>query len=1170
MPTRAQVERAIEALEKQRSSLGDDVTDLALAELQARLQTLDIPLPQTGERKLVTVLFADISGFTSLSERADPEIIRTLINQIFERMVPLIEHNGGTVEKFIGDEIMAIFGAPVAHENDAERAVRTAIEMMNTLSQFNAEKKLNLGMHIGVNTGLVIAGMLGTLQHQQYGVLGDTVNLAARLEDASERGQIFVGPNTHRLTSPLFEYTEVGPIQVKGKAKPVLVYQVVGTRTHPGNVRGLETVGLRSRLVGRETELAALTEKIKGVVHGRGGIVGVIGDAGMGKSRLTVEARRAGETLPLVWLEGRALSYGQTISYWPFREILRQACNITDQDEEAQVWQKLEEQARAFFPNEVAQIMPALASILALPLPEEYAQQTRQLDVETLRRQFFLSMRRFIERLAQTLPLVMVFEDLHWADQSSVDLLEHLLPLVKTSRLLILVVTRPEFRSPGGRLLGRVMQEYRDAFTGVWLEPLSRQQSAQLLTNLLSLESLPARFQSLVVEKAEGNPFYVEEVIRALIALNAIVFNPANGQWQASRQIESVNIPDTIQGIIMARVDQLGEEMKEVLRLAAVIGRAFSFRLLQAIDPSNHRLGWTLEELQQLELIREKSRTPELTFIFKHTLTQEAIYESILIQKRREIHAQIGRSIEKLYANRLEQYYSLLAYHYARAEEWEKVQGFLLKAGDQAIQMAADSEALAHYRQALEIFTASQGPGWDKLQRASLELKMAEAYFRRGDHNSALDTLAHVLSLTGRPVPLTINQIRWELTQQIGIQALHRALPRILYKKKNLPNRDQILLRGRALELLSWIDVWNQPLRASLDALSLLNLGEQTGLKDLEELGAGGLCYVSSMMGFHRAADYYQSRAIALAEELKTPAALSHAYVMAANHEMLAGTWEQSLEHFRRAIRAYEHTGNLRGKGLAMIAMAIVRRLRGEYNQSLEISRQVVQLGREGADAQVMAWGYNGTALIGWLLGSLPEAEAIHTIEEAIQTYRAIPDYSGLVTGLATLGMIYIETGKLKNAIKVLEESMKILGEHGVRASSATPAYNTLAAAYLALAESLGASETIGAKEKNTWLEKARLACVNALRHARVDQGGLAEAQRLRGWLDWLHGEQTEARHWWERSIATSKRFGQPYEMAIAHVEIGARFHWQMNFLQAEAILTKIGALRPLERAKQA
>ncbi len=557
MSKREQLEQAIAHLETQRPTLGDTAVDAALAGLRHKLAVLDrgdvepMTAALAGERKLVTIMFADISGFTALAETMDPEAVRDMMNGCFERLVPIIEKYEGAVDKFIGDEIMALFGAPIAHENDAERALRAALEMIDVLAQFNVEQSVNLGLHFGINTGLVIAGGIGTDERQEYSVMGDAVNLAARLEDASERGEIFVGPDTYRLTAPLFTFEPRKPMRVKGKTELVQIYRLVSLKSKPGRGRGLEIRGISSTLVGREPELTSIKSCIAQLCNGRGGIVSIIGEAGVGKSRLMAEIRSQvlgtaskSQTARLTWLEGRALSFRQTISYWPFQEILWQYAGITEDDREATAWRKLEDRLIALFGEQTSEILPYLATLLTWEMRPEYAERLTLLDSEAMGRQIFLVSRRFFERLAQLQPLVLVFEDLHWIDESSANLLEHLLPLVERVSLLICGISRPDPQTHVKSLRQLAAQNFPDHYTEIRLARLSAQDSAQLVANLLAIEALPPAVREMIVRKSEGNPFFLEEIIRSLIDAGAVARHPTSGRWQMTAQAETITLPD--------------------------------------------------------------------------------------------------------------------------------------------------------------------------------------------------------------------------------------------------------------------------------------------------------------------------------------------------------------------------------------------------------------------------------------------------------------------------------------------------------------------------------------------------------------------------------------------------------------------------------------------------
>jgi class 3 adenylate cyclase len=535
-----------------------------------------------GERRVVTILFADISGFTALSEKMDPEQVRNMMNACFDQLVPLVEKYGGVVDKFIGDEIMALYGAPVAHEDDPARALRTSLEMMEALKRFNAKYGTNLGMHAGINTGLVVSGGIGSQGRQQYSVMGDAVNLAARLEDASSTGEILVGPDTQRLTAPLFSFESLEPIQVKGKSEPIPIYRLTGLKEQPGRLRGL--AGLSSPMVGRETELSALLQLSEAVRVGLGRVALIIGEPGLGKSRLMGEWRAATNGAagpPMRWAEGNCLSYGQGLAYHLLIDLLRSLIGVPAAAGEGETRAALYALSESLFGDSMMDTYPYLAHLLSLQLEGQALERVSQLDPQALQNQYLSALRHLCRTLTEQQPLVLILEDIHWADPSSTDLLIKLLPLVSESSILFCFATRPDRDTPGWKLVTAVREQFGASLAELQLHTLSDNDSRQLISNLLEIEALPESVRALILKKAEGNPFFVEEVIRMLIDRGMIV--KSGGGWVAQAEIENVDIPDNLQGLLLARIDRLPDDVKHTLRVASVIGRQFSVRVLEEV-----------------------------------------------------------------------------------------------------------------------------------------------------------------------------------------------------------------------------------------------------------------------------------------------------------------------------------------------------------------------------------------------------------------------------------------------------------------------------------------------------------------------------------------------------------------------------------------------------------
>ncbi|MCB0213685.1 MAG: AAA family ATPase [Anaerolineae bacterium] len=592
MTDRQRIEQALAAIQSRKQTFDPAVVETSIEALQHRLTHLQTSKvsrsAMKGERRHVTVMFADISGFTAMSEKLDPEEVRGMINGCFELLGDVIDRYGGHIDKFIGDEIMALFGAPVAHENDPERALRAALDMMVALEEFNrlhADKiPKPLALHFGINSGLVIAGGIGTSQRQDYSVMGDTVNLAARLEDLSESGEILVGEATYRLTEPLFEFDPLQPVKVKGKAQPVHVYRLLKARAIlGGQLRGIE--GLNSPLVGRVEELSNLKAILQRFYEGQGRIVSVTGDVGLGKSRLIEELNRiCAQDGQAQWVDGRALSFGEEASYLVARDVLRNMLGLELDSSTVAKKTTLYSAVEAILPDQFVDVYPFLAYLLDVPLEDALAQRIKYLEGEALHERIMQAVQTYVTATSRQKPLVMVWEDLHWADPSSLHLLESLLPFTQDHSLLLFLIYRPPL--PDSRIAQfqkRLYTAVGDASTIIEVAPLTEAESGQLLDNLLGAETLPKTMKQIMVTKAEGIPFYLEEVIRSLINSGAIARSVDNHHWQVMTGIDDISLPDTLQGVIMSRIDQLDPETKRILQVAAVIGRNFSHQVLTQV-----------------------------------------------------------------------------------------------------------------------------------------------------------------------------------------------------------------------------------------------------------------------------------------------------------------------------------------------------------------------------------------------------------------------------------------------------------------------------------------------------------------------------------------------------------------------------------------------------------
>ena len=700
---------AIAGLEAQRAALGDAVVDPALAALHQHLSQLEAPLADSGtedERKLVTILFVDVSGFTALAEKMDAEDVRALINSCFESLVPVVRKYEGTIDKFIGDEIMVLFGAPAAHEDDPERALRTALEMMDAIATFNRAHGTNLDLHIGINSGRVIAGKVGTQNRRDYSVMGDAVNLAARLEDASPDGEIFVGPNTYGQTAALFDFEKLPPLNLKGKEAAVQVYRLTGLKPAPKSPRGIE--GLRASLVGRDAELEEIRSVLVKLQRGRGSILAIVGEAGLGKSRLVAEAR-ALSPATVSWAEGRALSYCSGMSYWLAREVLRSILDVKADAPRSKMDAALRSSLDQDLREKIVEVYPYLGRLLEIPMAEAMEERVKFLTSEALQGRILQAFYDYVRARAHRQPLVLVWEDLHWCDPSSLQVFENLLPLANEVPLLLLCAYRPR-ENRATELLAQADETCAANYRSIQLCPLTRQQSDSLIQKLLKIENSPEKMRDLILDRAEGNPFFLEELLRSLLDAGVVVLE--QDRMVATRELEAVDIPDTLQGVLMARIDRLEPQNKRTLQNASVIGRIFQERVLAHLSElklnAKDRLGRSLGDLQRREFIQsreqresEAATLQEDEYIFKHAITHQVAYDSMLMARRKELHVLAARALETLFPERLDELSATLGYHFERAGAAALAAHYLGRAAERAQAMFANTEALAFYQSAI-------------------------------------------------------------------------------------------------------------------------------------------------------------------------------------------------------------------------------------------------------------------------------------------------------------------------------------------------------------------------------------------------------------------------------------------------------------------------------------
>jgi len=1120
---------------------------------------LAAPLAIPEERKVVTTLFCDLVAFTAMSEAADPEDIDALLGEYFARATKVIESHGGTVEKFIGDAVVGVFGVPAVHEDDPERAVRAGLRLIEALEGMTRPDGTPLQARCGVNTGEALVRLDVDPASGRGFLTGDAVNVAARLEAAASPMGVVVGPLTHALTDRSFAFEALPPLALKGKTDRVaawLTVEALGGAVSRG-------AGLTSTsMVGRDAELASCEAAIARLGEGEGGLLLVTGEAGIGKTRLIEEVRANAEQRGMAWLQGHTLSFGRSISYWPFLEILQQDAGIESDDGEQARSTKLAARISALLEDQAPEVLPYLASMLSLPVPDELAERVSYLDSEAMGRQLYRASRLYLARLAEERPLVVVFEDVHWLDDSSAALLEHLLPLTAEVPLLICCVARPEVDSALTRLQELARGEHAERSSELRLEPLSSAESVTLASRLINSPDLPATLRKAILDKAEGNPFFVEEIVRSLIDLGGIVRDEATGGYRVTDQAGRIAIPDTLLGVITARVDRLDDDLKQVLRLAAVIGRSFFYRLLAAIAEADRALDESLAGLQDRDLVLEKAREPELEFIFKHALVQEATYESIVKRRRRELHREVAASMESLFADRLDDFFGLLAYHYTKAEDWEKAQEYLFKAGDQAEKLAADGEALLHYEQAMEAYSRAFQDSWSALERATVEHKMGEAFFRRGEHERARNYMHRALATLGAPFPATRGAVRraivWQTLRQLG----HRLLPWSARRSATGDDRRIAEERYWIYSSLALMDIGEDQVRLLLIVLLALNVTESAGLDGLASTGMSTIGYVCDMIPLPRLARLYHRKALALARKAGDPWSIAKADFLAGAHQYWAtGAWDSAFDLISGAREAFWRLGRVRNWGTAVAEAIDLDVDRGDLSQADALAREVVALAQDVGDRVVECWALTRIGWIEALRGDFGPAErdlrtGIHVLLETLQPADA-------VMAVGWLALCLLGQGRADEARAVLREQDERIRRYGIMG------YFLRAFRVAEMLLALTDAEQAQGTRRQKALREARAACRALRRVGRADICGMVAAQRMDGTYAWVCGRRRRAEHCWRSSLVLAAKLGARYEGALTELEVGRRLGDREALERAVSAFEAMGSTPDLLQARE-
>jgi adenylate cyclase len=962
----------------------------------------DIP----EERRLITALFADISGFTSLADRLDPEQLLEVIDPVVTGLSTIVGRYEGYVEKFAGDALLALFGAPITHEDDAGRALIVALEMHAELERLCSDLpyEAELTLHVGVNSGHGVARIIGSEARMDYSVLGDSVILAQRFESAAPSGETYVGELTKKLTDDMFEFESVGDLTLKGKAEPVPAWRLLGRRT----TRVLRGGDGGAVLVGRDRELAAISDVLDALNGGRGGIVTVVGEPGVGKSRLSGAVEARAEQLGLRWLHTRCLSYGASLAYWPYAELVRSLAGIGSEDAPEQSQRRLADMLERAGSSTA---VPFFARLLGLPgVSEEVA----GLNAEAFRRGLHGAFATTLLEVSKERPLVVAIEDAHWLDGSSAALTRELAKLCEREPLALYLIARPEASPALDEIAGDSPRR------AIALEPLDEEGVAALVGSLLAGD-VEEGFPPLVRERTAGNPLFVEELLRSLQETGALTRQ--NGSWRTQRGWNAEAVPPTIEELLASRIDLLSRNDAWILQTASVIGRRVQVDLLEAVTNAPE-LDGTLKRLVAAGFLDPLDGEGNGRLLFHHALVQDVAYSRLLRRRRRDLHRQVAEVAEAMYGAG-DEIIDLLARHLYLGEAGAKAIDYLVRAGERSKGLYANDEAIVQLTRAAEVVRAD---GDAAARLPAILLDLADLHELVGDYEDALELYAEVRAVT--------HDVRaWR-----GLASVHRR--RGEYEEA-LGIIDEAIaadeLRGQDLAPL-WLQAgWSLGLSGRLDqAIDVFQAGlEALGPRTDSVVGQllAELARTEGVAGRLDDALAHLRQAQAIFEELSDERGLASTLRILGDVYVKAGRLDESVAALRRGLELAERVGSVEEVGGCLINIGVAEERREAFQEAIECDRRAIEEFERIGHGSGRARGYANLAYHLMLAGEYDEAE--RWCERTLDFSRAIGHSVTVADAIDTIAAIEIRRGNFTSGAQRAEEAAELYLEMGAPPSAA-------------------------------------------------------------------------------------------------------------------------------------
>lgn len=1084
------------------------------------------------EKRQATIMLVRIVGYSSLLKESDMEEAASIMKRSYEICGAVDEKYQGHTNIIEENTLQFSFGIPQSIEKAPNKALRAAIEIRRNMHEFKQQEfpDVPINVRIGINTGKVIVGTIGSGPSQDLFVIGKTVNIASKLIELAGDGQIVVGPLTQRHTSQEFQFTPLKPLALEDMGGSIPIYELESVRKKIYRPQVSEERVVHSKMVGRDKELDKIQFHILKVLNSEGSIISVIGEAGIGKSRLLAEIKKRVDKEKINLLEGRAISIGKNLSFHPLIDILKNWARIEEQDGPSESLQKLEHAILSIYPDGQTDVLPFIATLMKMELPSKYQERLRGIEGEALEKLILVNLRKLIVKASEKKPLIFILEDLHWADSSSLELLKALCKVAEEYPVLFINVLRPNYEETGDPFLKSLRSRYYHIYEEIRLDSLQEGDSEKMLCNLLRIKGFPSHLMKRITSIVGGNPFFIEEVVRSMIDQGAVELK--EGRFQITEKIDQVEIPHTVNDVLLSRIDNLDNETRSLLKVASVIGRNFFYKILANVVETRKHINEKLEYLKNIQLILERKRMQELEYLFKHALAQEATYNSILTNQRKNLHLKIAEAIQTVFAERLNEFYGMLAYHYSRGEHFKKAEEFLIKSGEEAMKASASTEALNYYQEALDIYLKLYGDDTEPGKIAQLEKNIALAYYNKGQYQKAIEYYDRVQIFYWIKFPSSKAGIILKFINSFFHMLIGLYLP-VLKWHKTPTDKDHQIVNLFYLKCLAMGHV--DPKRVFIESLFLI---KRTTRLDLKQLRNGVSMFAGASLAFSWTGMSF-SLARRILDFIKDK--IDEKDIKTIIHYQ---TNDQTLNFFVGEWEGQKFDNSLVDLGIKIAEIFSISNYtifhgrtfleQGRFKDTLYTVNRLQEIGNLFDHDYPIALKYFLKTKLLFKYRQLPEAE-----KEASAgiTFNKKTRLGTLLLGLYALKVrMMILLRDIEAAERLLEQGEKVMDEMNV-----TPCYlseyllGKLSLQMFYLEEAVENKDEKKAKELGKIaLKTARKTTKNAAKVAS-DQ---VEAHRLLGQCFWLMDKKKNALRYLEKSLKKGEELGANLELCRTQMEV--------------------------------